>query len=49
MQQKAMDMFHQQCNVGALQQGIQAGLRAQAVNRRRRIQGSHTSKFHGEN
>ncbi|VDK43832.1 unnamed protein product [Anisakis simplex] len=41
MQQKAMDMFHQQCNVEALQKSIEAGMKAQAANRRQRVQGSY--------
>ncbi|MFH4976715.1 hypothetical protein AB6A40_003424 [Gnathostoma spinigerum] len=41
MQQKAMDMFHQQSNVEALQKSIEAGMKAQAANRRQRVQGSY--------
>lgn len=41
MQQKAMDMFHQQNNVEALQKSIEAGMKAQAANRRQRVQGSY--------
>lgn len=41
MQQKAMEMFHQQSNVEALQKSIEAGMKAQAANRRQRVQGSY--------
>uniref|UniRef100_F1L1E4 RING-type E3 ubiquitin transferase n=1 Tax=Ascaris suum TaxID=6253 RepID=F1L1E4_ASCSU len=41
MQQKAMDIFHQQSNVEALQKSIEAGMKAQAANRRQRVQGSY--------
>lgn len=41
MQQRAMDMFHQQSNVEALQKSIEAGMKAQAANRRQRVQGSY--------
>uniref|UniRef100_A0A8R1TW95 RING-type E3 ubiquitin transferase n=1 Tax=Onchocerca volvulus TaxID=6282 RepID=A0A8R1TW95_ONCVO len=41
MQQKAMEMFYQQSNVEALQKSIEAGMKAQAANRRQRVQGSY--------
>lgn len=34
-------MFHQQSNVEALQKSIEAGMKAQAANRRQRVQGSY--------
>lgn len=41
MQEAALKHFHQQNSVEALQKSIKEGLKAQAANRRIRIQGSY--------
>lgn len=48
MQEAALKHFNQQHSVAALQKSIKEGLKAQAANRRIRIQGSYdyeSSKF----
>lgn len=41
MQEAALKLFQEQSNVKALQKSIEAGMKAQAANRRMRVQGSY--------
>lgn len=41
MQEAALKTFQEQSNVKALQKSIEAGMKAQAANRRMRVQGSY--------